>query len=56
MSNKDIPKEHLNAQDQLSLFKYNPTHYNDYKNKISWRASRDLSADKKEKTDSLENP
>ena len=27
MSNKDdIPVENLNAQEQLSLFEYNPTH------------------------------
>ena len=54
MSNKDIPIENLNAQEQLSLFKCNPTHV-DYENEISWRASRDLLADKNEMTGSLDS-
>ena len=56
MSNKDdIPVENLNAQEQLSLFEYNPTHVY-YENEISRQANRDLLAIKNETTDSLKCP
>ena len=56
MSNEDeIPVENLNAQEQLSLSEYNPTHVY-YENEISRQASRDLLANKNETTDSLKCP